>query len=163
MKLGVACVGKPRDKLLADLAARYEERLQRSVRLVTAWVPEAEGQKRPTDEVRRLEACRLREVLARWQRAAGRSCPVVALDERGETPTSRELAARIQAWADGGTPHVSFLIGGDEGLDPSLRGEAGMVLALSRMTFTHEMARVILLEQLWRAETIRSGHPYHRE
>lgn len=163
MRIGLLWVGKGRDKLLAEVAARYEQRLSRSVRLDTAWVPEVTGRGRSPDEVRRLEADRLREALSRWHRAAGRPCPVIALDERGSIPASRELAAKIQAFAERAVPRLSFVIGGDEGLDPSLREEADEVLSLSRLTFTHEMARAILLEQLFRAETIRAGHPYHRE
>jgi 23S rRNA (pseudouridine1915-N3)-methyltransferase len=163
MRIGLLWVGKGRDKLLAEVAARYEQRLSRSVRVVTAWVPEVTGRGRTPDEVRRLEAERLREMLSRWHRAAGRTCPVIALDERGALPASRELAAKLQAFAEAAVPQVSFVIGGDEGLDPSLRKEADEALALSRLTFTHEMARAILLEQLFRAQSIRAGHPYHRE
>jgi 23S rRNA (pseudouridine1915-N3)-methyltransferase len=163
VKIGLLWVGRGRDKLLAEVAARYEQRLSRSIRLVTAWVPEVTGRGRSPDEVRRIEAERLREVLTRWHRAAGRPGPVIALDERGSLPTSRELAARIQAFAERAATQVSFVIGGDEGLDPSLRAEADETVALSRMTFTHEMARALLLEQLFRAETIRAGHPYHRD
>ena len=163
MKIGLLWVGKGRDKLLTEVAARYEQRLSRSVRVVTAWVPEVTGSGRHPDEVRKLEAERLREMLSRWHRAAGRPCPVIALDERGSLPASRELAAKLQAFAEAAAPQVSFVIGGDEGLDPSLREEADEVLSLSRMTFTHEMARAILLEQLYRAQAIRAGHPYHRE
>ena len=163
MRIGVLRVGKGRDKLLAEVAARYEERLARTANLVTAWAPEVTGRHRDADEIRRLEAERLGAVLERWQRAAGRACEVICLDERGTIPTSRDLAARIQALAERGVSQVSFVIGGDQGLDPSLRERAGHVLALSRLTFTHEMARVLLLEQLFRAEMIRTGHPYHRE
>jgi 23S rRNA (pseudouridine1915-N3)-methyltransferase len=163
VKIGVLMVGKGRDKLLAEVAARYEQRLSRSVRLVTGWVPEVTGSGRTPDEVRKLEAERLRDTLSRWHRAAGRDCPVIALDERGAQPASRDLAAKLQAFAEAATPLVSFVIGGDEGLDPSLREEAAMVLALSRLTFTHEIARALLFEQLYRAQCIRTGHPYHRE
>ncbi len=163
MKIGVLRVGKGRDKLLAEVAARYEERLSRTARLVTAWVPEVTGRGRAAGEIRRLEAERVTAALERWHRAAGRACEVICLDERGDVPTSRELAARLQRMAERGVAQVSFVLGGDEGLDPSLRDAAGHVLALSRLTFTHEMARVLLLEQLYRAEMIRIGHPYHRE
>lgn len=87
---------------------------------------------------------------------------VVALDAAGRQLTSRELAGQLGRWQGEGRPAVSFLIGGPSGLAASVLQEADLVLSLSRMTFTHEMARLILLEQLYRAYTIRAGEKYHK-
>jgi len=163
MHHAIASVGKGRDKLLAALAARYQERLSRTASVTLTHVPQVEGEGRSPEEVRRLEARRLLEALARWDRAASRAVPLAALDERGEMLTSRQLATWIEGLAATGTPRLHFVIGGDEGLHDSVRERADRVLALSRLTLTHEMAKALLLEQLYRVETIRKGHPYHRD
>ncbi|MEO8935273.1 MAG: 23S rRNA (pseudouridine(1915)-N(3))-methyltransferase RlmH [Burkholderiaceae bacterium] len=85
----------------------------------------------------------------------------IALDERGRDLTSTELATLLGSWrADG--DDVSFLIGGPDGLDPSVKAEAQMRMKLSSLTLPHGMARVLLAEQLYRAWSITQNHPYHR-
>lgn len=84
----------------------------------------------------------------------------VALDERGENLTSAEFAGRLARWRDDGAPHVAFLIGGADGHHPALAADAR--LAFGRATFPHMLVRVMLVEQIYRAVTILSGHPYHR-
>jgi len=86
----------------------------------------------------------------------------VALDARGRQPDSMELADMVGGWERSGLGSVVFLIGGHLGLAPGVLQEADVVLSLSRLTFTHEMSRLILLEQLYRACSIRAGHTYHR-
>lgn len=86
----------------------------------------------------------------------------VAMDERGELLTSAELSAWLEEWMLRGTRHVAFFIGSAHGLDPTLREECEHTLALSPMTFPHELARAMLAEQLYRAATIIRGEPYHK-
>ena len=88
---------------------------------------------------------------------------LVALDERGSALTSRELARRIQGWADEGRREVAFVIGGAGGLDSEFRASASLVLSLGPATWPHLMVRAMLAEQLYRAQTIVAGHPYHRD
>ena len=87
---------------------------------------------------------------------------MVALDERGEAWSSTELARRLAAWRDTGAT-IAFAIGGADGLDPAVIGRADAVLSLGAMTWPHFLARGMLLEQLYRAQQILAGHPYHRE
>lgn len=87
---------------------------------------------------------------------------VVVLDERGKNFGSEELAAIVSGWETEGVSRVSLLIGGANGHGPQLREHAGTMWSLSGLTLPHELARLVLLEQLYRIETIRSGHPYHR-
>lgn len=87
---------------------------------------------------------------------------VVVLDERGKSFGSEELAAIVSDWETEGVSRVSLLIGGANGHGPQLREHAGAIWRLSDLTLPHELARLVLLEQLYRIETIRSGHPYHR-
>lgn len=115
------------------------------------------------EEKRRLPPVALREREAELILAA---LPVgarlVALDEGGAAWTSREFAARLAAWRDGGASALAFAIGGAEGLGQRVIERADAVLSLGAMTWPHLLARGMLLEQLYRAQQIVAGHPYHR-
>jgi len=88
--------------------------------------------------------------------------PFVALDERGTQWSSRALAERIAAWRDQGSPELAFAIGGADGLSETVRDRADVILSLGPMTWPHLLVRGMLLEQLYRAQQILAGHPYHR-
>ncbi|MEX2501626.1 MAG: 23S rRNA (pseudouridine(1915)-N(3))-methyltransferase RlmH [Trueperaceae bacterium] len=125
---------------------------------VTRWAPcemvEVRGGKgADAEEVRAQEARALRSA------ADGRR---VVLDERGTAWTTARLARHVQELELSGTSRLSLLIGGAEGVASSLRDEADEVWRLSDLTLPHELARLVLLEQLYRIETLRAGHPYHR-
>ena len=89
--------------------------------------------------------------------------PLVALDRRGGGWSSRTLADRIVAWRDRGTGELAFAIGGADGLDAAVLDRAEWVLSLGPMTWPHLLVRGMLLEQLYRAQQIIAGHPYHRD
>ena len=88
---------------------------------------------------------------------------IIALDERGKTPSSREFAELIGKWMDEGVQSISFLIGGANGHAEKLRERADYKLSFGRMTLPHMLARVVLAEQIYRAKTILDGHPYHKD
>mgnify|MGYP001352500827 CR=1 FL=1 len=104
------------------------------------------------------EAARLEAALA----ALGRNWWRVVLDEHGTRRTTAQLAERLAAWQGQGCD-VALLIGGPDGLDPALQRSADETLRLSDLTLPHALARVLLVEALYRAWTLSSGHPYHRE
>ena len=87
---------------------------------------------------------------------------LVALDEGGKSPTSEEFAAWLGARRDDGQRSIAFVIGGADGLDDSILSQASLKLLLGRMTWPHLLARLLLVEQIYRAHTILTGHPYHR-
>mgnify|MGYP000992530467 CR=1 FL=1 len=87
---------------------------------------------------------------------------VVALDERGRQLTSPELAGRLGRLRDEGRRHVAFVIGGADGLDEAVRQAADLVLSLGPMTWPHLLVRGLIAEQIFRAQSILAGHPYHR-
>ena len=87
---------------------------------------------------------------------------VVLLDARGEALDSASLAARLAQWRAADRPAAVFVIGGADGLEPSLAGRADLRLSFGAATWPHQLVRVMLLEQLYRAATILTGHPYHR-
>lgn len=91
------------------------------------------------------------------------SVPFVALDERGTQWSSRALAKRIAAWRNQGRSELVFAIGGADGLHRAVLDRADVILALSSMTWPHLLVRGMLLEQLYRAQQILAGHPYHRQ
>lgn len=95
-------------------------------------------------------------------RAVPQGARLVALDERGLTLPSPDFAARLAAERDRGVQDLAFVIGGADGLDPSLRARADWALSLGAMVWPHALARVMLAEQLYRAATILAGSPYHR-
>jgi len=88
---------------------------------------------------------------------------VVALDEHGKAVDSRSFAKRIANWRDSGSSDLTFLIGGPDGLGAAALDRADLRLAFGTMTWPHQLVRVMLAEQLYRAVTILSGHPYHRD
>ena len=87
---------------------------------------------------------------------------LVALDEKGASWGSRDLAERLLRWRDDGTPALAFAIGGADGLGAPVVAQAAAVVSLGAMTWPHFLARIMLLEQLYRAQQIAAGHPYHR-
>ncbi len=87
---------------------------------------------------------------------------IVALDERGRDLTTAQLAAQIGRWIGAAAP-TAFVVGGPDGLDPQLTRDAALLLRLSSLTLPHALAQVLLAEQLYRAATLLTGHPYHRE
>ncbi len=94
--------------------------------------------------------------------AAPDGAVLIALDESGSALPSRAFAGRIGRWRDDGIAEIAFIIGGAEGLDRALIERASLVLSLGPMTWPHLMVRAMLAEQLYRAEAILRGHPYHR-
>jgi len=88
---------------------------------------------------------------------------VILLDERGKDLSSRELAAKMNAWQEQSHTNLVFLIGGADGVTDDVRKRANFTLCFGRTTWPHRLVRVMLLEQIYRAQQINSGHPYHRD
>lgn len=88
---------------------------------------------------------------------------VIALDEKGKDLTSPAFAKKIQDWQTHGTSHLVFIIGGADGLSQAVKDKADLMLCLGQMTWPHKMVRLLIIEQLYRAHTILTGHPYHKE
>ena len=153
MLLVVAVVGKPRHPGLADAIAEYERRAARYWPLAVHEVKEERGRSLPPALVREREGERL---AARLEKTA-----IVTCDLDGESMTSEKFAAWLRASRDGGRS-LGFAIGGAHGLAPGLRERAAHRLSLAPWTLPHEMARLVLAEQLYRAGTIVRGEPYHK-
>jgi len=153
MKLRVLAIGKDRSGLYAPAVEEYVKRLTRYVRFELVELPEAKKHA-GTPRAREEEGAAL---LARLDPREH----VVALDERGKEYTSVELARRVEGWQGQGRD-VALLVGGSDGLAPEVLARAQEKLALSRFTLAHRLARLVLVEQLYRAMTIVRGEPYHK-
>jgi 23S rRNA (pseudouridine1915-N3)-methyltransferase len=153
VKLRVLAIGKDRSGLYAPAVEEYVKRLGRYVRFELVELPEARKHA-GTPRAREEEGAAL---LARLDPREH----VVALDERGKEYTSVELARRVEGWQGQGRD-VALLVGGSDGLSPEVLARAQEKLALSRFTLAHRLARLVLVEQLYRAMTIVRGEPYHK-
>jgi 23S rRNA (pseudouridine1915-N3)-methyltransferase len=154
MRLHFVWIGKTRDRNCASLVGDYLDRIRR---FVPSDVSELKGQAGITDENRviAVESVKLLTAL-------GRDDFIILLDEHGREFSSGELAEFIAVKQQAGVKRLAFVIGGAAGVNDEVKKRADLQLALSRMTLTHELARVILLEQIYRAFTLLSGFPYHR-
>ena len=151
MKLKVLWVGKSRDPWVKDAIEEYAGRIRRYCPLELVDVRDEKGAE--AEEMRRRECERLEKLIPP-------QAMLVLLDETGEQMTSPGLAAFIGKQRDSGIGEIVFVIGGAYGFSEEFR-KRGRLLSLSRMTFTHQMVRAFLLEQVYRAFTILNGEPYH--
>jgi 23S rRNA (pseudouridine1915-N3)-methyltransferase len=146
VRLKLVSVGKERSDPTAPLVAEYAARIRKFV---------------PFEEtVLKLDADA--RVAERMRRESEKSDLLVALDERGGQVTSRELAAIVGEWMNRGMSEVTLVIGGPDGLPPAIRDAAGLVLGLSKMTLPHRLARLVLVEQIYRALAILRNVPYQK-
>lgn len=155
MRVWVLAVGRP-GRVLGPAIEEYEARARRYWRLEVVEVREERALKGlPDSAVRGAESARLLERLPD-------GAEVVALTREGEVWSSRELAGYLEGLALGGGAGAAFLVGGAVGLDAKLLRRADHRLALSGFTLPHDLARLVIAEQLYRAGTIRRGEPYHK-
>src|SRR5579862_8586891 len=159
MRIVVAAIGRLKEGPETELSERYRKRAEQTGRqlgLRDIEIIEIR-ESRAGDAGKRMleESIALANVIP--QDAA-----VVLLDSRGENLDSASFAGRLAQWRTADRPAVVFMIGGADGLSASLAGKADLRLSFGAATWPHQFARVLLLEQLYRASTILSGHPYHR-
>ncbi len=159
MRIRIICMGKVREPYLADGISEYLKRLRIFTHLEVLDLPDEKVPDRASDaEIRKLTE---KEGL-RMLNSINPADSVVALDVAGTGWSSEDLAEHIGEWELSVRGDVIFLIGGSLGLSDAVIRRADIRLSLSRMTFTHQMVRLILLEQIYRAFMIRTGRPYHR-
>ena len=158
MRLNLVVIGRLKAGPERELSERYAERaapLARNLGFGPLDVAElAEGRARRDKDRKAEEAV---AILARC--GAG---PIVAFDERGLSLASVTLAGRLAAWRDAGEAQMHFVIGGPDGLDEAVRRRAALTLSFGGLTLPHQLVRVLVAEQVYRAMTILGGHPYHR-
>ncbi|MDX5365182.1 MAG: 23S rRNA (pseudouridine(1915)-N(3))-methyltransferase RlmH [Alphaproteobacteria bacterium] len=158
MRVHICAVGQLKpgpEKLLIDDYLSRLDAAGRPIGISAAPVIEVE-------EKRKLDAPQLMAREAELLLAATKGATIVAMDERGKNETSEVFARRLGEWRDNATADLAFVIGGANGLDPAIREKAAHIMSFGAMTWPHMLARAMLAEQLYRAVTILSGHPYHR-
>jgi len=140
---------------VTDGYADYAKRIPRDYALdLVELKPEPRDRGKPVAQILASEAMRIR--------AACEGFRVIALDERGKSWSTGDLAGRLARWRDD-AQDAAFVIGSADGLDAALKSDARDVVALSSLTLPHALVRVLLAEQLYRAVSLLAGHPYHRE
>ncbi|MDZ5646275.1 23S rRNA (pseudouridine(1915)-N(3))-methyltransferase RlmH [Nitrospirillum sp. BR 11828] len=151
MRVWLIAVGRSRPGPARDLFEEYKGRITWPFTL-----REVECRKRVEgDELKRLEAQLLLEAIPP-------GATLVAMDERGKALPSEAFARQVGTWRDGGVADLAFVIGGADGLAEEVRRRASLLIAFGPMTWPHMMVRGMLAEQLYRAQQILAGHPYHR-
>jgi 23S rRNA (pseudouridine1915-N3)-methyltransferase len=159
MRLVVICIGRLKQGPERELAERYRERFDdigRKLGFRGLDVHEiAESRARDAN-------ARIAEEAAAISAALPEKHLLVALDERGKSIDSANFAQQLGRWRDAGIANTVFAIGGADGLSPELQRKAVLRIAFGSATWPHQMVRVMLLEQMYRAATILAGHPYHR-
>ncbi|MGJ0502194.1 MAG: 23S rRNA (pseudouridine(1915)-N(3))-methyltransferase RlmH [Methylocystis sp.] len=158
MKLGLICVGRLKAGPERELYARYAERIGAFRRLGLEGLELKEIDESKAASAAERSSREGAELLA----ALPAETRLVAFDERGRAATSAAFAQFIATERDRGCKALWYVIGGSEGLDESVRARAAAVFSFGAMTLPHQLARILAAEQIYRAMTILSGHPYHR-
>ena len=159
MKIVVVSIGRLKQGPERELAERYRERFEDIGRklgfrgLTIHEIPESRA---------RDTATRISEEAAAIAAAIPEKSVLVALDEHGKSIDSATFARQLGDWRDQGIANTIFVIGGADGLSPDLQRKAKLRIAFGSATWPHQMVRIMLLEQIYRAATILAGHPYHR-
>ncbi|MCL2169058.1 MAG: 23S rRNA (pseudouridine(1915)-N(3))-methyltransferase RlmH [Defluviitaleaceae bacterium] len=146
-KISIICVGSLKEDFLRGAQAEFVKRLTPYGKLTITEIPASDT---PAEDAPKI------------LKALTPSSYKIALTLDGESPNSEQFAKNLENLGIKGNSHIEFIIGGSEGLDPSVLGGAQARLSISNMTFTHQLARIILLEQIYRAARILNNQPYHK-
>ena len=159
MAVSIVCVGKLRERFFADAAEEYLKRLKRIMPVSVIELPDEPEPAQPSEKLN--EAVMKREGEKMLSRI-GAQDHVIAMCIDGRQYESTELAGKIQNLFTQGKSNITFLIGGSLGIHPDVLKRANERMSMSKMTFPHQLARVMLLEQLFRAAKINAGERYHK-
>jgi len=158
-KVSIICVGKMKEKFYMDAAAEYVKRLSRFCKLEILELPEERLPENPSQA--QIDAALAREAEAIKSKLPAQAY-IIAMCVEGKPRSSEELARLMADAAHQGGSHLVFLIGGSFGMHPSVKSLAAVKLSMSPMTFPHHLARVMLLEQIYRGYQINAGSRYHK-
>ena len=158
-KVSVVCVGKRKEELYAQATAEYAKRLSRFCKLEILELPESRLSDSPSPaEISQALAAEAALIEAKLPKGGA----LIAMCIEGEELSSPQLAEKMRQFALSGVSNLTFLIGGSVGLSPAIKAQADFRLSMSPMTFPHHLARVMLLEQIYRAYQIHAGTKYHK-
>ena len=159
MKITILCVGKIKEKFYRDAIAEYEKRLSRYCKLE---IVEVADEKTPDNASEIVEKQIKDKEAERMEKYLSQDAYVIALAIDGKQLDSVELSKKMERLGVSGTSHIIFVIGGSLGMSESILKRADFRLSFSRMTFPHQLMRVVLLEQVYRAYRIMNHEPYHK-
>lgn len=157
MRISLVCIGKTDRREIKELISYYVQRLPKHFNFELLELPDVKNAKN-------LSAIQIKEEEAKLfseQLKGGET--VLLLDENGKQMTSREFAEKIEHWMGVSTKHLVFLVGGAYGFSQDIYARYPTKISLSKMTFTHQMVRLFMVEQIYRAATILAGKPYHND
>ncbi|SFI61883.1 23S rRNA (pseudouridine1915-N3)-methyltransferase [Kaistella treverensis] len=157
MRINLVCMGKTADKEIASLLKYYENRLPKYWNFELVEISDVKNAKNLTPELLKKEEAKL------FLNFIENSDYVVILDEKGSQWTSRQFAGKIDQWMSASIKKVVFIVGGAYGFSDEIYSRANEKISLSKMTFTHQMIRLFFLEQIYRADQILQGKPYHND
>ena len=157
MRINLICIGKTDDKEISGLIKYYQNRLPKHWNFEITEIPDVKNAKNLSPDLLKKEEGKL------FLNLTDNSDQIILLDEKGKQFTSREFAAKIDNWMNSSIKKVSFFIGGAYGFSEEIYHRANEKISLSKMTFTHQMIRLFFVEQIYRADQILQGKPYHND
>lgn len=157
MRINLVCIGKTDDKEIQNLIKYYQNRLPKHWNFELTEIADVKNAKNLSPELLKKEEGKL------FLNQSENSDLIVLLDEKGKQFTSREFSAKIDHWMNSSVKKVSFFIGGAYGFSSEIYDRANEKMSLSKMTFTHQMIRLFFVEQIYRADQILQGKPYHND
>ena len=160
MKLIIAAIGRLKKGPEQELVTRYFDRTKKSGKAIG--LTNVEAIEIPESRASQAQQRKLEEAQSLKQRLP-EGCKLILFDERGKTPDSRTFAQNLSKNLESGTRSIAFIIGGPDGFDAEFRKSADQVISFGALTMPHQLARIVILEQIYRATTILTNHPYHRD
>ena len=159
MKITLITVGKIKEKYLKDAIAEYSKRLSKYCKLEIIEVADEKTPDNASEAMEEIIRVKEAEKILKYVK---KDAYVVTLEIQGKELSSEEFAEKIERLGIQGTSHMIFIIGGSIGLGEGVLGKSDLALSFSKMTFPHQMMRVVLLEQVYRSYRIMAGEPYHK-
>ncbi|SIS90215.1 23S rRNA (pseudouridine1915-N3)-methyltransferase [Kaistella chaponensis] len=157
MRINLVCIGKTDEKEIQNLIKYYQNRLPKHWNFELTEIADVKNAKNLSPELLKKEEGKL------FLNQSENSDFIVLLDEKGKQFTSREFSAKIDHWMNSSVKKVAFFIGGAYGFSSEIYDRANEKMSLSKMTFTHQMIRLFFVEQIYRADQILQGKPYHND
>ena len=157
MRINLVCMGKTDDKEITNLVKYYQNRLPKYWNFEIIEIPDVKNAKNLSPDLLKKEEGKL------FLNLIENSDTIILLDEKGKQFTSREFASKIDNWMSSSVKKVAIIIGGAYGFSDEMYERANEKMSLSKMTFTHQMIRLFFVEQIYRADQILQGKPYHND
>lgn len=157
MKINLLCIGKTDDKEIKNLINYYLTRLPRHWNFEITEIPDVKNARNLTLDLLKKEEAKL------FLNQIENTDLVVLLDEKGKQFTSREFAQKLDSYQNNSIKKICFLVGGAYGFSEEMYQRANEKISISKMTFTHQMIRLFFVEQIYRADQILQGKPYHND